>query len=462
MIRLVLWTLATSALLTAASAQITYQEQGDAGDLPETAQATGTDTSTALGAIRGTLEANGVDMYVIYIADPANFSATTVNNETTFDTQLWLFDAQGKGVVFNDEAVGTNLDRSRIDNSTGCLTGRSAGVYYIAISRYNRDAIGCEEGFIWNSSPARAVRCPDGPERGSRVAGWTGTTAIAGNYEITLTGAFTAPAQSDIPPCPPFDGWDETDNGGGDAGDLPATAQLVSAANAQACQTPVSRIRGRLDADDVDMFAICITDPAAFSASTVGTTGWDTQLWLFRCDGRGVVHNDDNPDASTGDQSRIDNRTGCIQQPASTCWRLAATIVTLWGATISPSGVRQVTGALCGVPTALAPANPSRGGRAQPKRRRLATTSSSRARSSSARTAAASRRAAMWISTAASTTLTCWQSFSRSATRGSSCPKMSPATAWWMTLTCCRCCSTSAAGAKPLPTAPLPPSGRGV
>jgi hypothetical protein len=34
------WTLAVCALLTAASAQITYQEQGDAGDLPETAQAT--------------------------------------------------------------------------------------------------------------------------------------------------------------------------------------------------------------------------------------------------------------------------------------------------------------------------------------------------------------------------------------------------------------------------------------
>ena len=88
--RITLWTLAVCALLTAARAQ-THQEQGDAGDLPETAQATGTDTTTPLGAIRGTLEENGVDMYVIYIADPANFSATTVNNETTFDTQLWLF-----------------------------------------------------------------------------------------------------------------------------------------------------------------------------------------------------------------------------------------------------------------------------------------------------------------------------------------------------------------------------------
>jgi hypothetical protein len=313
MMRLTLWTLAVYALLTAASAQITYQEQGDAGDLPETAQATGTDTSTALSAIRGTLEANGVDMYVIYIANPANFSATTVNNETTFDTQLWLFDAEGKGVVFNDDAVGTNLNRSTINNSTGCLTDRAAGIYYIAITRYNRDAIGCEDKLIWANDPFRAVRCPDGPERGSRVASWIGTTTTAGNYEITLTGAFTAPAQSNIPPCPPFDGWDETDNGGGDAGDLPATAQIIQDASAQACQTPVQRVRGQMNADDVDMFVICITDPAAFSASTVGTTSWDTQLWLFKCDGRGVVHNDDEP-GGTSLQSRIDNRTNCIRE----------------------------------------------------------------------------------------------------------------------------------------------------
>ena len=313
MMRLTLWTLAVCALLTAASAQI-HQEQGDAGDLPETAQATGTDTNTALSAIRGTLEADGVDMYAIYISDPANFSATTVNNETTFDTQLWLFDAEGKGVAFNDDAVNTNLSRSTIDNSTGCLTGRSAGVYFIAVTRYNRDAIGCEDKLIWRNDPFRAVRCPDGPESGSRVTGWVGTTAVSGNYEITLTGAFTAPAQSNIPPCPPFNGWDETENGGGDAGDLPATAQIISDSNAQACQTPVARIRGRLSADDVDMFVICISDPAAFSASTVGSTAWDTQLWLFKCNGLGVVHNDDNPDTGGGLQSRIDNRTGCIRE----------------------------------------------------------------------------------------------------------------------------------------------------
>ncbi|GIV06704.1 MAG: hypothetical protein KatS3mg016_2279 [Fimbriimonadales bacterium] len=309
------WTLAaTSTLWTLTYAQTIYQEQGDAGDLPETAQATGTDTTTPLDAIRGALEADGVDMYVIYISDPENFSATTVNNETNFDTQLWLFDAEGKGVVFNDDEVGSTLSRSRIDNSTGCLTGRSAGIYYIAVSRYNRDPLDCEDRLIWQNSPFRAVRCPDGPGAASRVASWSGATAISGNYEITLTGAFTAPTQSNIPPCPPFDGWDETDNGGGDAGDLPDSAQLIQSDDAQACQTPVQRVRGTLGADDVDMYVICITDPAQFSASTVGTTAWDTQLWLFKCNGLGMVHNDDNPDATTGLQSKIDNRNGCIQQ----------------------------------------------------------------------------------------------------------------------------------------------------
>ncbi|MFN7162030.1 MAG: DVUA0089 family protein [Fimbriimonadales bacterium] len=314
--RRIFWTVATlCALWTLATAQNIYQEQDDAGDLPETAQATGADTTTPLNAIRGTLGANDVDMYVIYISDPANFSATTVNNETTFDTQLWLFDAEGKGVVFNDDAAGDASRRSRIDNSTNCLTGRQAGIYYIAVSRYNRDAIGCNDQLLWNNFPSNTVRCPDGPESGSRVAGWVGATATAGNYEITLTGASTAPAQTDIPSCPPFDGWDETDNGGGDAGEFPNSAQLIQSPDAQACQTPVQRIRGTMGADDVDMFVICITDPSQFSASTVGTTAWDTQLWLFKCDGRGVVHNDDNPDASSGLQSKIDNRSNCIQQP---------------------------------------------------------------------------------------------------------------------------------------------------
>jgi hypothetical protein len=69
------------------------------------------------------------------------------------------------------------------------------------------------------------------------------------------------------------------------------------------------------------MYVICITDPANFSASTVGLAGFDTQLWLFRCDGTGVVHNDD----SGGLQSRIDNSTGCLNGLQAGTYLLAIT-----------------------------------------------------------------------------------------------------------------------------------------
>jgi hypothetical protein len=283
---------------------VDWTEQGDAGDLPETAQATGTDTSTPLRTISGTLDANDVDMFAIYIADPSVFQAETNTTTTDFDSQLWLFDVNGNGIVHDDDSAGSL--RSRITNANNCIPG--PGIYYIAISRWNRDPIDCDGSAIWTSA-SNACAAPGR----SRVASWTGSTS-AGTYQIVLQGAFTAPLGADPADCPPPDPWDEQFYGGGDAGDLPATAQLVTLPDQTPCQSPVTRIRGDNDTDDVDMYVICITDPANFVASTVGTTTWDTQLWLFRCDGTGVVHNDDNPDATTGLQSRIDNRTNCITE----------------------------------------------------------------------------------------------------------------------------------------------------
>jgi hypothetical protein len=272
---------------------------GDAGDLPETSQSTGSD---AIPVIRGQLDASDVDMYAIYIEDPATFSATTVGG-ATFDTQLWLFDANGKGVVANDDSGGL---QSRIDNTAGCIT--APGVYYLAISRFPRNAAGCEGSGIW---AGRTNNCPDGDEATSRVASWFNSTSAAGEYRIFLTGVRGA-TRGDPADCPPpgDDRWDEQANGGGDAGDLPSNAQIVYRSDQTPCQSPVTRITGNHDADDVDMYVICITDPASFSASTVGLAGFDTQLWLFRCDGTGVVANDDY----SGLQSRIDNTPNCIQE----------------------------------------------------------------------------------------------------------------------------------------------------
>jgi hypothetical protein len=76
----------------------------------------------------------------------------------------------------------------------------------------------------------------------------------------------------------------------GDAGDLPATAQNPIGAG------PLAAITGALPTGtDGDLYCIRIDNPQAFTATTCNTTVFDTQLWLFRPDGNGVSHNDDDP-----------------------------------------------------------------------------------------------------------------------------------------------------------------------
>ena len=73
----------------------------------------------------------------------------------------------------------------------------------------------------------------------------------------------------------------------GDAGDLPATAQNVGSG-------AVTSITGGFsDGSDADMYRVCLSDGASFSASTVAAPPRDTQLYLFDADGLGVYTNDD-------------------------------------------------------------------------------------------------------------------------------------------------------------------------
>jgi hypothetical protein len=90
--------------------------------------------------------------------------------------------------------------------------------------------------------------------------------------------------------------WDETVSGGGDAGSLPASAQVCAGSG------PVTTITGVNAPSDADVYAILITSPSTFSASTTVVTTWDTMLWLFDAQGYGVTANDDT---DNGYQSRI-------------------------------------------------------------------------------------------------------------------------------------------------------------
>ncbi|MBX3378414.1 MAG: DVUA0089 family protein, partial [Phycisphaeraceae bacterium] len=80
-------------------------------------------------------------------------------------------------------------------------------------------------------------------------------------------------------------GWLET----GDAGELPASAQVTSGSGA------MNAIRGTLGTGDADMFQINICNAANFSATTNNGATFDTQLFLFKTNGTGVAFNDDLP-----------------------------------------------------------------------------------------------------------------------------------------------------------------------
>ena len=74
----------------------------------------------------------------------------------------------------------------------------------------------------------------------------------------------------------------------GDAGDLRATANDMGAG-------AVTTITGSFtDASDADVYRICLTNGTSFSATTVGATTLDTQMFLFNSQGYGIYANDDS------------------------------------------------------------------------------------------------------------------------------------------------------------------------
>lgn len=170
------------AAAAAASAQAqVWTEHGDAGNLPATAQVTVGEG--ALREIRGAV-GGGEDMYCIRIHNVAEFIATTVNG-ASIDTQLFLFRRNGQGVVFSDDAAPGNLQST--------ITGQflqEGGIYLLAISQYDDDALDGDGREIWADSPFAGERAPDGPGAGHAIHGWSGhAEEPLHEYTIFLRGA---------------------------------------------------------------------------------------------------------------------------------------------------------------------------------------------------------------------------------------------------------------------------------
>ncbi len=167
----------------------TYNESGDTGDLPATAQvAAGSGTLTR---IRGTLTTGDADMFKIRVCDAANFGATTVGN-TTVDTILSIYNSNGNGIAHNDdEPAPSTVFQSRLSNTFVGPAGN--GDYYIAVTQFNKQATNAL-GQLWINDNTtgheyRIERAPDGPGAASPLTGWTTATGTGGAYSITFTGA---------------------------------------------------------------------------------------------------------------------------------------------------------------------------------------------------------------------------------------------------------------------------------
>ncbi|MEH2093067.1 two-partner secretion domain-containing protein [Nostoc sp.] len=177
---------------TAASSPptIPYTEVGDAGELPSTAQTANSSTSgTAVSSISGTLNNdNDIDLYQLFLRNGQKFTATTVGG-TEIDTQLFLFDGNGLGLVMNDDDYNAN-DETRQSTLplSEAFTAPVSGKYYLGISSYENNPRSSQGAIFEDGSPTGAgAELP--------VSGWDENLGSA-------SGAYTINLTNQIPPTP--------------------------------------------------------------------------------------------------------------------------------------------------------------------------------------------------------------------------------------------------------------------
>ncbi|HEY4284969.1 MAG TPA: PEP-CTERM sorting domain-containing protein [Chthoniobacterales bacterium] len=173
-----------------------WTEVGDAGQTVPTAQGTGLPEGTSLSTIFGSIgSANDVDLYRISIQVPSTFSATTVNALTGtsgLDTQLFLFNFNGKSVYANDDDGASMTLQSTLpaSNANGPVL---VGTYFLAIATSGNEAVDAVNQLLFSpDSPSTGIRTPNGSA--GALSSWDNTFGdpSIGAYEIDLTGAFTA------------------------------------------------------------------------------------------------------------------------------------------------------------------------------------------------------------------------------------------------------------------------------
>jgi hypothetical protein len=183
----------------------------DAGSLPATAQPVPVDVRIIRGKTGGSALAGSdtEDMYLITIQAPMIFCMRTVplgetldccgnqlfplqvDQGTNFNTQLFVFDSTGLGLLANDD----ESDTSTLSSMGNVATDRgppfeiiAPGQYHIAVSGGPGNDPFSAGGAIFSQDVVTEVSRPDGPGNAQVIIGWNGG-GRTGDYEIVLCGA---------------------------------------------------------------------------------------------------------------------------------------------------------------------------------------------------------------------------------------------------------------------------------
>lgn len=181
------WLAISLIALAFAPSALAADEQGDAGDVPASAQDLSLErVETLTGEIA---TGNDADLYRICLSGGGTFSATTVGL-TEVDTQLFLFDSAGLGIYAHDDGMTKQSTLPAGDP----LTPEAPGEYLLGISAYNRDPQSADGPIFSNVAFLTEA---NGRGAGSPVEGWAGLPRDSGVYTIALTGTrscdFTPP-----------------------------------------------------------------------------------------------------------------------------------------------------------------------------------------------------------------------------------------------------------------------------
>lgn len=201
----ILSVLALAAVPGIATAGPDWLEEGDAGfDFASAQDTTGVgEVRTVAGFLRGD-EGDTEDVYKVNVVGGDSFDNVLrigLRGSPEFDAALWLFDAEGFGVLANDNDPLTGGPDARlfVPSTDGVTLALPPGNYFLAVTETGNIPLGLLEAMgrggeqigelapIFSFESDTEVSGPDGAAGDVPFAEWSGGEGNNGGYQIDIT-----------------------------------------------------------------------------------------------------------------------------------------------------------------------------------------------------------------------------------------------------------------------------------